>query len=83
MDSGGSPKVNELLGSENVRSTSKPSYLDVPTVNSIASVYQSKRLKDAMQFHHAAFNNCAKSTLLAAAIKGILPLGPLLTQANI
>ena len=66
-----------------MRSISKPSYLDVPTVNSIASVYQSKILKDAMQFHHAAFNNCANSILLAAASKGIIPLWPLLTQANI
>ena len=73
---GGSPTVNELVGSENVRSISKPSYLDMPTVNSIASVYQSKILKDAMRFHHAAFNNCAKSTLLAEASKGIIPLWP-------
>ena len=80
---GGSPTVNELVGSENVRSISKPSYLDMPTVNSIASVYQFNILKDAMQFHHAAFNNCAKSTLLAEASKVILPLWPLLTQANI
>ena len=83
MDSESSPTVNELVGSKNVRSISKPSYLDIPTVNSIASVYQSKRLKDAMQFHHAEFNNCAKSTLLAAARKGIIPLWPLLTHANI
>ena len=55
----------------------------MPMVNSIASVYQTKRLKDAMQFHHAAFNNCAKSTMLTAASKGILPLWPLLTRANI
>ena len=66
-----------------MRSISKTSYLDVPTVNSIASVYQSRRLKDAMQFHHAAFNNCAKSTLLTAASKCILPLWPLFTRANI
>ena len=52
-------------------------------VKSIVSVYQTKRLKDAMQFHHAAFNNCAKSTLLTESSKGILPLGPLLTRANI
>ena len=36
-----------------------------------------------MQFHHAEFNKCAKSTLLTAASKGILPLCPLLTRANI
>ena len=36
-----------------------------------------------MQFHHAAFNNCAKSTLLAAASKVVPPLWPLITQANI
>ena len=36
-----------------------------------------------MQFHHGAFNNCAKSTLLTAASKGILLLWPLLTRANI
>ena len=66
-----------------MRSISKTSYLDVPTVNSIASVYQSRRLKDAMQFHHAEFNNCAKSTLLTAASKGILPMWPLMTRANI
>ena len=55
----------------------------MPIVNSIASVYQSKRLKDSIQFHHAAFNNCAKITLLTATSKGILPLWPLLTRANI
>ena len=55
----------------------------MPMVNSIASVYQTKRLKDAMLFHHAAFNNFAKSTLLTAARRGILPLWPLLTRANI
>ena len=52
-------------------------------VNYISSVYQAKRLKDAMQFHHAAFNNCANSTLLTASSRGILPLWPLLTRANI
>ena len=36
-----------------------------------------------MQFHHAAFKNCSKSTLLTAALKGILPLLPLLTRKNI
>ena len=55
----------------------------MPIVNSIARVYQTNRFKDAMQFHHAAFNNCAKSTLLTAASKGILPLWPLLTRAKI
>ena len=64
-------------------SISKPSYLDTPMLNSIASVYQTKRLKDAMQFHHTAFNNCAKSMVLTAASRGILPLWPLLTRANI
>ena len=52
MDSGGSPTVNELLHRENMRSIFKPSYLDIPTANSIANVYQSKRLKYAIQFHH-------------------------------
>ena len=66
-----------------MKSISKLSYLDMPMVKSIASVYQTKILKDAMQFHHAAFNNCAKSTLLTASSKGILPLCPLLTRANI
>ena len=83
MDSGDIPTLNEILDKEKMRSISKPSYLDMPMVNSIASVYQTKRLKDAMQFHHADFNNCAKSTLLTAAIKGIIPLWPLLTRANI
>ena len=55
----------------------------MPTFNSLMSVYQTKRLKDAMKFNHAAFNNCAKSTLLTAASKCILPLWPLLTRANI
>ena len=64
-------------------SISKPYYLDMSMVNAIASVYQTKRLKDAMQFHHAAFNNCAKSTLLTASSRGILTLWPLLTRANI
>ena len=40
-------------------------------------------LKDAMQFHHAAFNNCAKSMLLTAASRGILPLWTILTRTNI
>ena len=55
----------------------------MPLVNLIASVYQTKRMKDAMQFQHAAFNICAKSTLLTAASKSIPPLWPLLTRANI
>ena len=83
MDLGGSPRVNKLLGRENMRSISKPYYLYMPIVNSIASVHQSKRLKYAMQFHHAEFNNCAKRTLLTAAIKVILPLWNMLTRANI
>ena len=83
MDSGDNPTVNEILDKDKMTSISKPSYLDMHMVKSIASVYQTNILKDAMQFHHAAFNNCAKSTLLAAASKGILPLWPLLTRANI
>ena len=71
MDSGDNPTVNEILDKEKMRSISKPSYLYMPMVKSIASVYQTNRLKDAMQFHHASFNNCAKSTLLTAASKGI------------
>ena len=77
------PAVNELITSKHEQSTPTPSYLDEPMINSITSVYQSKRLKDAMQFHHAAFNNFSKSTLLTAASKGILPLWPLLTRKNI
>ena len=72
-----------LVQKDNEKSTAIPSYLDMPMVNSITSVYQAKRLKDAMQFHHASFNNCSKSTILAAASKGILPTWPLLTRANI
>ena len=83
MDSGDNPTVNEILYKDKMTSISKPSYLDMPMVNSIASVYQTKILKDAMQFHHAAFNNCAQSTLLTEASRGILPLWPLLTRANI
>ena len=83
MDSGGSPTVNKLLDREKMISISKPSYLYMPAVNSIASVNQTKILKDAMQLHHAAFNNCAKSTLLTAASKGILHQWPLLTRSNI
>ena len=64
-------------------SITKPSYLDMPMVNYISSVYQANRVKDAMQFHHAAFNNCANSTLLTAASRGILPLWLLLTRTNI
>ena len=55
----------------------------MPMVNYIASVYQKKILKDAMQSHHEAFNNCAKGTLLTAASRGILPLWTLLTRDNI
>ena len=83
MDSGDNPTVNEILHKEKMGSISKPSHLEMPMVNSITSVYQTKILKDTMQFHYAAFNNCAKSTLLTAARKGILPLWILLTRANI
>ena len=38
MNSGGSPTVNEILDREKMRSIYKPSYLDMPIVNSIASV---------------------------------------------
>ena len=75
--------VNEILDREKMKSISKTSYLDMPTGNLIAVVYQTNKLKDAMQLHHAAFNNCAKSTLLTAASKGVLPLWPLLTRSNI
>ena len=80
---GRQPYSKQNIRQRKMRSISKPSYLDMPMVNSIASVYQTKRLKDAIQFHHAAFNNFAMSTLLTAAIKGIIPLWPLLTRANI
>ena len=83
MDSRDNPTVNEILDKEKMRSISKPSYLDTPMVNSIVSVYKTKRLKDATQLNHAALNNCAKRTLLTSASKGILPLWPLLTRANI
>ena len=83
MDSGDNPKVNEIIDKDKMTSISKPSYLDMPMVKSIASVCQTKRLKDAMQLHHAGFNNCAKSTLLTTDSKGILPLWTLLTGANI
>ena len=82
-DSGQAPTANELLVSNNEQSISIPSYWNMSMVNSIASVHQSKILKDAMQFHHALFNNCEKSTILAAAFNGILPPRPLLTRANI
>ena len=75
--------MNELITSKHEKSTPTTSYLDEPMINLTASVYQSKRLKEAMQFHHAAFNNCYKSTLLTAASKGILPLWPLLTRKHI
>ena len=77
------PTVNGLITSDQKQSIPTPSYLDEPMINSITSVYQSKMLKDSMQFHHAAFNNCSKSTLLTAASKGILPLWPLFTRKNI
>ena len=80
MDSEDNPTVNEILDKDKMTSISKPSYLDMPMVKSIASVYQTKRLKYAMQFHHAAFNTYAKSTLLMASIRGILPIWPLLTR---
>ena len=83
MDSGDNPTVNEIENKSEMKSITKPSYLYMPMVSYIMSVYQTKRLKDAIQFHHAAFNNCAKSTLLTAASRGILPLWPLLTRANI
>ena len=83
MDPGDNPTVNEIEDKSEMISITKPFYLDMPMVNSISSVYQAKRLKDAMQFYHADFNNCAKNTLLTAASKGILPLWPLLTRANI
>ena len=63
------PTVNGLITSDQQQSTSTPYYLDEPMISSITSVYQSKRLKESMQSHHAAFNNCSKSTLLTAASK--------------
>ena len=78
--SGHGPTANELLVDGNDKSIAIPSCLDMPTVNSITRVYQAKRIKDAMQFHHASFNNCAKSTILAAASKGILHILPLLNR---
>ena len=83
QDSKKAPAVNELITSKYEQSTPTPSYLEEPMINSITSVYQSKRLKYAMQFNHAAFNNFSKSTLLTAASKRILPLWPLLTRKNI
>ena len=83
MDSGDNPTVNEISDKDKMISISKPSYLDMPMVKSLASMYQTKILKDAMQFHHGDFNNCAKSMLLTAASKGILPLWPLLTKSNL
>ena len=83
MDSGDNPTVNKIENKNKITSISKPSYLDMPMVNSIASVYQTKRFKDTMQIHNAAFNNCAKSTLLTAASRGIIPIWTLLTRANI
>ena len=83
MDSGDNPTVNEIKNKIKTTSISKPYYLDMPMVNSISGVYQAKRLKDAMQFHHAAFNNSANSTMLTAASRGIFPLWPLVTRSNI
>ena len=74
MDSGDNPTVNEIENKSEMTSISKPSCLNMPRVNSISSVYQAKISKDAMQFHHAAFNDCAKRTLLTADSRGILPL---------
>ena len=74
MDLGDNPTVNEIENKNKMTSISKLSYLDMHMVNSIASVYQTNRFKEAMQFHHAAFNNYAKSTLLTASSRGILPL---------
>ena len=83
QDSRKAPTVNGIITSDQQQSTPNPSYLDEPMINSITSVYQYKGLKDAMQFHHAVFNNFSKSTLLTAALKEILPLWPLLTRKNI
>ena len=57
MDSGDKPTVNEIENKSEMKSISKPSYLEMPMVNSISSVYQAKILKAAIQFHNAAFNN--------------------------
>ena len=83
MDSGDKPTVNEIEEKNEMTSITKPSYLDMPMVNYISSVYQTKILKDAIQFHHSAFNNCAKSMLLTADRRGTLPLWPLSTRARI
>ena len=48
MDSGDKPTVNEMENKNEMTSITKPSYLDMPMVNYIATVYQTKRLKDAM-----------------------------------
>ena len=57
QDSKEAPAVNGLITSEHQQSTPTPSYLEEPMINSITSVYHSKILKYAMQFHHAALNN--------------------------
>ena len=44
IDLGDNPTVNEILDKEKIRSISKPSYLDMHMVKSIASVYQTKIL---------------------------------------
>ncbi|KAL7534092.1 hypothetical protein ACHAWF_004719 [Thalassiosira exigua] len=56
---------------------------DAIQCNAIANVYQIWRLKEAMQFLHAALGSPAKSTMLRAARQGILPPWPLLTAQNI
>ena len=67
--------------SKNLFSTSNIGH--TPSMNSIQNVHQATRIKEAMQFMHAALFSPAKTTLLRASRLGILPLWPLLTYQNI
>lgn len=51
--------------------------------NTVTSVYQHSRIKDTIQFLHAALFSAPKSTILKAAKAGFLSTWPLLTPTNI
>ena len=55
-----------------------------PTINNtVSSMYQHTRIKDTIQFLHAALFSAPKSTIMKAAKSGFLSIWPLLTPTNI
>jgi hypothetical protein len=62
--------------------TNQAGYQTRSDVNSLTNVYQAKRIKEAMQFLHAALWSPAKATLLQAIKAEFFASWPLLTAKN-